>query len=299
MKKFILTLTVLSILLILSASAHARNPFGTPGGHTRSEENAPNPVYLKLAAWQQNLNGKLTDLMNKSRESGTLRPFLPLIAIAFLYGIIHAVGPGHGKAVAATFLISRGRKIQDGFYIGNLIALMHGASGICLVLFLRLILRSGVMDPLGEVTQITKITSYSLITLTGLILLCKSLHSWYRNTGVARHNYSGKYDTRPAGSLTMALVIGMIPCPGTVLIMLYAISINMTIPGILLAVSQTLGMAVTISTIGVVVVAGKIKSQNMLDYRRKSLADQIELAGGCLASLGVLTLGALLLRSTM
>ena len=300
MKKFLIILTIFSLIYGVAATAHARNPFGAPAGNAQMGQGTmPNPIYLKLASWQHNLNKKLTTLMNESKESGSLKPFLSLIALAFLYGILHAAGPGHGKTVAATFLIARGRKIKDGIFVGTVVALLHGASGISLVLFIRLVLRSGVMGPLEEITQITKLTSYSLITLTGAILLCKSLYNSYRNSKPARHVYSGAFDPQPAGSLTMAIIIGMVPCPGTVLIMLYATSINMIVPGILLAVAQTLGMAFTISMIGALVVAGKVKSLDVLDHQRSYIADKIELTGATLASIAILTVGSMLLMTTL
>lgn len=281
-------------------STDAGNPFGKPSGSHESQTSSPKPpypLYLKIAAIQHKLNARLTSLVNEYRETKSLNPIIPLIAVAFLYGIVHAAGPGHGKAVAVSYLVSRGRRVYDGFFIGSSIAILHGISGISLVLILKCFLGTGVMGQLGDITRVTKLVSYSSILTVGILLTGKNLYTWYRNTGTRRDGYSGICDSKPAGSLTMAVVIGMVPCPGAVIIMLFALSINMTGLGIVLASAQTLGMAATISLIGTLFVAGKLKSFNMLDYQRRSIADTIEHLVETSASVAVVGLGILLLMT--
>lgn len=297
MKKF--CIIILSCLcFILVSSAFAGNPFQAPGNTHNSkikESKAPHPLYIKIAQIQQKLSTKLSGIMKEIKTTGSYRPIVSLVIIAFIYGIIHAAGPGHGKAIAASFLISRGRTIYDGFLLGNFIAILHGFSGISLVLFLKFFLRKSVMSPLDDITYITKVTSYSIIFAIGIILTIKNIYSWYRDIGVNRDNYSGKYANQPASSLYMAFIIGMIPCPGTVIIMLFAISLNMTGTGIILAVAQTLGMAVTISTIGMIVVAGKNRTLDTLDFKHRNIAEKIERILETTASTFIATIGALLL----
>lgn len=295
-------LIVLSLCFFFSSSGHAGNPFqASPKSETTVNKKAVplNPVYIKLAQIQQKLNGKLSGLMREVKSTGNYFKLMPLILIAFFYGIIHAAGPGHGKAIAASFLVSRGRKIQDGFFFGSFIALLHGLSGIAIVLFLKLILRKSVMSPLDDITHITKMTSYSIILGIGVLLTLKNLYSWSLNMGVKRDLYSGKYEEQPAGSLTMALIVGMIPCPGTIIIMLFALSVDMIGTGIILSISQTLGMAVTISIIGMIVVGMKKQTINTLDYKRRDIADVIERFIETGASLAIATIGALLLLNTI
>ena len=295
-------LFALSLCFFFTSSGHAGNPFQAPSKSNTVDSNKAtplNPVYIKLAQVQQQLSGKLSGLMREVKSTGDFFKLLPLILIAFFYGIIHAAGPGHGKAVAASFLISRGRKVRDGFFFGSFIALLHGLSGIAIVLFLKIILRKSVMSPLADITHITKITSYSLILGIGILLTLKNLYSWYLNMGVKRDLYSGKYDERPTGSLTIALIVGMIPCPGTVIIMLFALSVDMIGTGIILSISQTLGMAVTISLIGMIVVGLKKQTINTLDYKQRDIADTIERFIETGASSAVAVIGTLLLLNTI
>ncbi len=301
MKKLLL-IFLIGFCFFSISSVYAGNPFQAPGKSDTgkiNKANPLNPIYFKLAQIQQHLSGKLSGLMKEVKDTGNYLSMLPLILIAFIYGTIHAAGPGHGKAVATSFLVSRGRKIQDGFFIGSLIALLHGLSGITLVLFLKLILKKSVMSPLTDITHTTKIISYSLILGIGILLTLKSLYSWYLNMGTKRDQYLGKPSERPAGSLSMALIVGLIPCPGTVIIMLFALSIDMIVAGVILAVSQTLGMAVTISIIGMIVVALKKQTLDTLDYKRRNIADTIERIIETSASAAIIAIGALFLLNTI
>lgn len=301
MRKLLLIILI-SFCFFSVASAYAGNPFQAPGKSDTGkvkEANPLNPIYIKLAQVQQRLSGKLSGMMKEVKDTGNYIGMLPLILIAFIYGILHAAGPGHGKAIATSFLISRGRKVQDGFFIGSFIAILHGFSGIALVLFLKLILRESVMSPLADITHITKITSYSLILGVGILITLKNLYSWYLDMGTKRDLYIGRPDERPTGSLSMALVIGLIPCPGTVIIMLFALSIDMIGAGVILATAQTFGMAATISIIGMIVVGLKKQTLDTLDYKRRDIADLIERLIETTASIAIVVIGALLLFNTI
>lgn len=299
MKKTILA-TILIIILSIPLIASAGSPFKNSGKTvTETEKTVTGSFYFKLALYQQKLRIKLSETMKEVKNTGNILPVLPLILVAFIYGVLHAAGPGHGKALAASYLISRGKKTFDGIYVGSIIALLHGLSAIFLVLFLKFILKKSVMAPLEEITHITRIISFSLILCVGIILTIKNLYGWYLNIGIRRDLNSGKYDGRPAGSLTTALAAGIIPCPGTVLIMLFALSIDMVGTGIILAAAQTLGMALTISLVGMAVVTGKSKTLSFVDYTRRDIADILEKSIETIAGITIVIIGALLLVGTL
>ncbi len=301
MKMKVISLMVVVLFLSVS-TGYAGNPFQTSSKKSLPEKmstDAPNAVYFKLAMVQKKLRTKLSAMMKKIKKSDSILPLFPLVLIAFVYGIVHAAGPGHGKALAASYLVSRGRKAIDGFYVGGLIAILHGISAISLVLLLKFILRKSIMAPLEDLTWITKIFSYSVILGIGILLTIKNLYGWYQSMGVRRDHYSGKYDSHPTGSLSMALVVGIIPCPGIVLIMLFALSVNMVGIGIILAAAQTLGMALTVSVISMLVVTTKSQTLSALDYTRKDIADAIEKTIETIAGAMIIVIGYFLLMHSL
>jgi len=74
------------------------------------------------------------------------------------------------------------------------------------------------------------------------------------------------------GPLTTALIVGFIPCPGVVLIMLFAMSLHMLWLGLLLAFIMIFGMAATISAVVIAGVTGKIMLLGALEQKVRWLS---------------------------
>ena len=246
--------------LFLPEPVLSQNPFTSsktsPENFIRTKKQ--NLFLVKITEWQQRLNSKMASMIRETKETGNIKPLLFLIITAFIYGVIHAAGPGHGKAFALVYLVSENRSIYTAFLFGNMIAFFHGISGAGLVLLLHFILQTGVAKSLGSVTNITQIVSYSLIALLGAILFIKNSYQifWqiFRRKTV-KTDEAGV--TGRGGTVAAALIVGGIPCPGVVLVMLFALSMNMTGLGLVLAFALSLGMAVTISIVVAAGLAGK------------------------------------------
>jgi len=213
----------------------------------------------------------MADLTRHARETKSLKPLFLLIIISFAYGVLHAAGPGHGKAVATSYMVSRNSNLRECVIMGNLIALFHGLSGILLVLAVHFILQSTVMGSLEHLTRTTQIISYSLITALGLFLLAKNFYSRKRQPEPEILNHSGHAMKKQRGPVAAALIVGIIPCPGVVLIMLFAMSLKMIWLGLLLAFVMIFGMAVTISATVVAVVAGKNMLLGTLEQKNRAV----------------------------
>ena len=256
------------------------------------------PFLARIAFWQQQLNKKISVLAKKAKETGSIRPLLPLIIIAFVYGALHAAGPGHGKAVAASYLISHGRRLREGILVGNLIAFFHGLSGVGLVMIVYFVLGKGISGPLESVTRTTQIVSYSLIALLGAGLLARKVFLWRQSNNPNKRDHYRPSEKRQKYPMAMAMAVGMIPCPGVVLVMLFCLSLNVVGLGLLLALCLTLGMALTISAIGIVGLFVKNLALGLLE-RRPTLVEIIEHVLEITAALMVMALGLLFLIITI
>jgi len=279
-------------LQLVNLPARAQNPFMSKQGPSKvsAAPAPPNPFIVKISAWQQRLNQKMAALIRETRETSSLRPLMPLILIVFMYGVLHAAGPGHGKAVATSFLLSRGRNLGEGILLSNMIAFFHGLSGAGLVLLLHFILNKGMMGRIEDITRMTQLISYSLIALLGAGMLVSSLFTWLRGAGTGVRGSDLNVEKKKKSLLAMALAVGMIPCPGVVLVMLFALSLNMIGLGLVLAFFQALGMAVTISLVSAVVITGKKLTIGTLENRR-GLGERIEHVTETLAAMMVMALG--------
>jgi nickel/cobalt exporter len=300
MARLVTVILIPLLLLTITPLVRGQNPFISKDSPQKvSAATGPPPPFLaRIAAWQQHLNQKMARLTREARETGSLRPLLSLIMIAFLYGVLHAVGPGHGKVVATSYLISRGKKLGEGILLGNLIAFFHGLSAVLLVVAVQFVLKRGVAGPLESVTRTTQLISYSLIVLLGAGLLTRSLLSWSRQARNDGSNPERGLKERKGGPLAMALAVGMIPCPGVVLVMLFCLSLNLVGLGLLLAFFLILGMAVTISAAGLAGLAGKNLALEALERRRR-LTETIEWGIEATASILVMAFGLLFLAATL
>jgi len=127
-------------------------------------------------------------------------------------------------------------------------------------------------------------------------LLSKNIYSWFRRTIIDGRYPDGYTRGRKIGSLATAFVVGMIPCPGVVLVMLFSVSMDMIGLGFLLALSMTLGMAVTISAVVVIGTVGKNLALGALK-RRKDIAGIVGQTIETIAALMIMALGALFLAA--
>ena len=265
---------LVSFFMLLPRPVLSQNPFTSsetvissktrPENFTRPKKQ--NSFLVKITELQQQLNSKMASMIRETKKTGSIKPLLTLIIIAFIYGVIHAAGPGHGKAFALAYLVSGNRSIYTAFLFGNMIAFFHGLSGAGLVLLLHFILKTGVAKSLGSVTNITQIVSYSLIAMLGAVLFIKN--GWQIFWQIFRHKKikpkkikpdesGGSGVTGRSGTFAAALIVGGVPCPGVVLVMLFALSMNMTGLGLVLAFALSFGMAVTISIVVAAGLAGK------------------------------------------
>lgn len=299
MKRKIACIGLILLLLFASASgALAQNPFFSKKKSSPSRLAPPHPIFIGLAVWQKQLKDSMAGLIEQARSERRPGPLLYLLLLAFCYGILHAAGPGHGKAVAISFMLSQKRNLAGGLLLGNGIALAHGIAGIILVLTVHFILKSGLIGPLQTVTRTTQYISYSLVTLLGLALVIKCFFKW-RSASRGRRQ-PGEDTAASSGKrmLPVAIAVGMIPCPGVVMVMLFTMSMNLIGLGIILGFCIAAGMAVTITLVVILATYGKgLALKTVAGHNR--WARRIELGIEVFAGIMVTALGGLLLTGTI
>jgi ABC-type nickel/cobalt efflux system permease component RcnA len=286
--------TILLISVLAASPALSQNPF-TGKDHNTSPVDTAVPslsqsFLTKITLWQLKLKQKIAGLIRRAKTERNLKPLAALLLIAFTYGPLHAAGPGHGKAVAASYTLSRRQSLAGGLLFGNLIALSHGLSGALLVVLLRFVLESRVMSSLNNVSRTTQLISYALIGLLGMGIMGHTLWDHFKK---APSQPIQPASAKPSGSMiTTALAVGMVPCPGIVMIMLFCLSMNMLGLGLLLSAFMSAGMALTISLVVIVTLTFRKVSLQAFSGRRQ-WADRVELALELISGLLMTLLGLL------
>lgn len=296
MNKISIIALLLCAFFLSASTGNTNNPFTTKPEkqHTTPKPLIKSKFFVKIIFWQQQLREKMSTLIREAKTKKSLAPFFILFISAFAYGVIHSAGPGHGKAVALSYILSCKPGVLQGLIFSNLVALTHGFSGIFFVLVVKYLLQTSFSASLETMTHITQIISYSLITCLGLIIFFRSI---YKRTlkKTAHHDTHTKLFTNP---FITAIAVGIIPCPGVVMVMLFAISLDLTWLGILLGTTISFGMALTVSLIVMAGMSGKAAVLSLASSHRKTLTILeyiIETAAGLL----VACLGFILLTTSL
>ncbi|MGD8908497.1 MAG: nickel/cobalt transporter [Chromatiales bacterium] len=263
---------LLALCLALAAStAHATNTIPGAGPQETPPQTQVEPGPLKSAvAWiwtqqrkfHRRLTSELTGLARKEETS------LLLVLVSFLYGIFHAAGPGHGKAVLTTYLLTHGRELRRGVSMASATALMQGTTAVVLVYGLIL-----AADWLPRETRSavdwTERFSFLLVTAIGLYLFYHGLRGVLSSL---RKSYpaedSGDTHDKPdtiqpsqikkarswGAIIGVVLAVGLRPCSGAVLILIFAHVMNIHWAGILAVAAMSIGTAITVSTLALLAV---------------------------------------------
>ena len=298
MGKIFLLLFAISLLFIPVTSLSTDNPFLSkkPPEKAIKPPSSLSKIYGKISLWQRQLNDKFARLSREIKTSKSKKPLITLTLISFLYGILHAAGPGHGKAVTFSYFLSRRENVKKGILLGNLISFLHALSAVVIVLTIYFIFKQSWLGSFENLSQKIKLISYSFITLIGAVLLTRSIFDLRKGNPQGQEKDLSTHPTDPKSIIPVALAVGMVPCPGVVIIMLFSLSLNILGTGLVSSFFMALGMAFTISLAGVLSIVAKDGILKALSPKKKARL-LVEKGLTTCGSLLILSFGILLLLS--
>jgi ABC-type nickel/cobalt efflux system permease component RcnA len=245
------------LALVLHLSAARADPF-TGGTAATSDTQAQQvPGFLQqigavFISVQRDVNRALSRQLAAIKRGQSHLPLLFGMLIAFGYGAFHAAGPGHGKTVVLSYFLSRDAHFGRGVWMGGQIALFHVVSAIVIVSALHFVLQRTLSTPVDQL-QILKVVSYGGILAVGLVMLVASVRRLlgHAHEGHEHHHHHGcSHGASLAQGGLLSLAVGLIPCSGAVLVLLYALANDIVFSGVLMTLSIAAGMAVTLALIG-------------------------------------------------
>ncbi|PIT00730.1 nickel transporter [Bradyrhizobium nitroreducens] len=161
---------VLFIIGVADAALHdvfAQNPFGAP-----KQAQAPEPEASGIIGWllakQSEFYRQMSATIRAAKSDGSA--VWTLLFISFAYGIFHAAGPGHGKAVIASYLVANRETARRGIALSFASALMQSLVAILIVGISAWILNA-TAKTMCKAEGVIEIASYALIALFGLRLV--------------------------------------------------------------------------------------------------------------------------------
>jgi nickel/cobalt exporter len=159
----------LAIIGILFIAVAVDTAIAQPFGMTRAASPAEvggltGWVLAKQAEFYQMFSGLIRALKSDGKAAYTL------LGISFLYGIFHAAGPGHGKAVISSYLVANDETWRRGIVLSFASAILQAFTAIALV-GIAAVLLGATAKAMGNTVRVIEIVSYGLIVVIGLRLL--------------------------------------------------------------------------------------------------------------------------------
>lgn len=112
-----------------------------------------------------------------------------LLGISFLYGIFHAAGPGHGKAVISSYLVANDETWKRGVVLSFASALLQAFTAIAIVGIAAAML-GATAKVMGDAVRVIEVVSYALIVLIGLRLLWVKGRAFLRLLRAENHEHA-------------------------------------------------------------------------------------------------------------
>lgn len=279
-------------------------------------------VYKEQRKFHRALTGHLSEL----RATGSLSVAWGLIVASFLYGVFHAAGPGHGKAVMTGYLLSQRETARRGILLATLAAFCQGLVAVVIVYGIVGLIGLVPRDAQTAVTWSER-ASFTLVILLGAMLLFRAARRIVKRMTAKtaadkhhRHHHDDNGHTHDhddccghAHAPTLAQVeqasdlktaaavvlsIGIRPCTGAVLVLVFASATGLTWAGLAAVLAMSAGTALTVSGLAVAAVGIRDAAWKVpyLSGARAVWAGDVVY---CMAGLAIVWIGGSLLFEAM
>ena len=260
------------------------------------------PLAAMLVPIQRELIGSLQGHINQIRHGDAPMAALAIMGIGFVYGVVHAAGPGHGKVVVGSYFSTRKASIRQALAVSGAIALVQALSAILLVSLFTLVMGWGSRALLDNAGWFD-VASFGLISVFGLGLAWRALRSDTGHVCCGGHDHHHVHDEHCSHShepsqrdlLLGALAVGMRPCTGALLILMFTFTNHLYAIGMLATLAMAAGTAITVAGVGMGALGLRELAERGIGIAlpRRALA----VAGGAIIAIMVVAMAAMSLAT--
>jgi len=374
MTRTLAALGALLLMLAVSCGALAqgepsKSPFGVPLAPGQSTAAAPQTgersflgdLWSYVLVQQQRINRELAGAVRQMKTGSVLDATLLLAFLSFMYGVLHAAGPGHGKAVISSYVLANEKTVRRGIMLSFLAAFFQALSAIAIVGVLAILLRATSLQ-ITTAEKWIETASWGFVALVGIWLLYSQVAAIIRRRREAAaasqghhahdharapshahghahgacgcghdhgyghshaHAHAHQHDHADARghdhhhdadgaccghahmpdpkqlegplswskAIAIALSVGIRPCTGAILVLIFALSQGILIAGIFATFAMALGTAITVSALASLAVGSRELATRMAGGEG-SLAETVATGAGLLGSVLVFLMGA-------
>ena len=252
-----------------------------------------------VAIWDQTATWIWTKqnefLLQLTQELGSMRGQnsvgWALVLMSFVYGVLHAAGPGHGKVVLTTYLMTHRSRLNRGIAMGAAAAFLQGVTAL-LIVYVPIGLAGRLPIETESASLWATRVSFAMLALVGLYLLIRAaravpacVRQLRGEPGEVRHDHADQAEGEggscrhlpsaaeidTAGSRHAAaglvLAIGLRPCTGAVFVLVIAAVMDLIWHGALSVIAMSTGTAITIVTLAVIATKARDLASEMVAHR--------------------------------
>ena len=183
---------------------------------------------------------------------------LASLAAAFFWGAAHALSPGHGKTIVTAYLIGKRGTAKDAALLGGIVTVTHTIGVFALGLVTLALSQWIVPDRLYP--WIDLVAGLMVVSIGLTVLRSRARHAAAHRHGHDHHHshdHEHEHDVSRRSLLAVGISGGLLPCPSALVVLLAAISLHRLAFGLVLIVAFSLGLALSITGIGLGAVLAK------------------------------------------
>ncbi len=244
-------------------------------------------IFSWVVDTQQTMQRELANGVKRLKTENAFAAAVGLAALSFLYGVVHAVGPGHGKTIISSYVVANEQTVRRGVIISFIAAALQALTAVALVGVLAIALNASGMAIKSWTLQLESV-SYALIALVGLWLLTTQLlriwrgwrgaapvpvaalpnaahdhdhdhhpgdehHHHHHSEGEACHHVvdaqavSGPMSWRKI--MAVVFSVGVRPCSGAILVLVFALTQGLFWAGVAATFAMAFGTAITVAAL--------------------------------------------------
>jgi len=267
---------------------------------------------------QRELMNAMTAAVRQLKAGDVVASSAVLAIISFIYGVLHAVGPGHGKFVISSYALATERTVRRGILLSFMAAFVQALSAIVIVGVLAVILQ--VTSTQIRVTEAwLETASWGLIALLGAWLIYRQVkpvlgRPVYAQAGAvaqshaADHHHDHDHGHEGCGhahiaapseldrgwswskAWMLALSIGIRPCTGAIGVLIFALGLGIFWAGVFATFAMAIGTAITVSVLASLAVGSRELATRIAGGTGR-WAGRIQTAAGLVGSVLVFAIG--------
>ncbi|WP_421847801.1 nickel/cobalt transporter [Marinomonas sp.] len=239
-------------------------------------------VYQDFIQWvisqQATFHRELVSLVRSISKSGSPILLWGLISTSFFYGVFHAAGPGHGKAVISAYMLASKAPLRRGISLAFLCAGVQALMAVLVIVVLSQVF--SLARKAMQISRFFEVASFAAVGLIGVWILirlsrgqssCGHDHSQdhfeehHHDHSAEHHSHSHSHEhshdhaccshhkdeakTARRSIWAMVAAVGIRPCTGAILVLLFSLSTGIFVWGLVATFAMALGTAITVSAL--------------------------------------------------